>query len=90
MAPSISSTSTRRTIRGRPIDDLTAQDISRRHEVEAAYGQWADALPRKPGQLGGAIVQFGVGQEIGTKVELLFDDNFLPTLRSSGIPYEAA
>ena len=35
-------------------------------------------------------MQFGVGQEIGTKVELLFDDNFLPTLRSSGIPYEAA
>ena len=30
----------------------------------------ADALPRKPGQLVGTIVQFGVGREIGTKVEI--------------------
>jgi hypothetical protein len=39
---------------------------------------------------GGTIVKFGVGREIGTKGEIFFDDNFLPTLRSSGVRYEAA
>jgi hypothetical protein len=64
-------------------------EIGRRIETLAAYDKWADAISRKPGQLGGAITQCMAGRQIGNKVELAFDDNFLPTLQASGIPYDA-
>jgi hypothetical protein len=65
-------------------------EIDRKQEVEECYRLWAAALPRTERQFGAPITLVVVGQEIGNRIELFFDDNFLPALRGSGIPFEKA
>jgi len=62
-------------------------DASRQGEVEELYHQWGKNLPRVPGQLGGTITNWIVGQRIGDDIELFFDEGFLPTLRESNIAF---
>jgi hypothetical protein len=65
-------------------------EIDRKREVEECYRLWATALPGTERQLGRPVTPLVVGQEIENRIELFFDDNFLPALRGSGIPFENA
>jgi hypothetical protein len=56
-------------------------EIDRKREVEDCYRLWAASLPGTERQLGRPITFLVVGQEVENRIELFFDDNFLPVLR---------
>lgn len=62
-------------------------DASRQRDVEELHRLWGQSLPRGPGQLGGTITTWTVGQRIGNDIELFFNEEFLPTLKQSGIAF---
>ena len=65
-------------------------EIDRQREVENCHQQWATALPGAEMQLRRPLSFLVVGQEVHNRIELFFDDDFLPALRGSGIPFESA
>jgi hypothetical protein len=62
-------------------------DASLQRDVEELHRLWGQKLPKVPGQIGGAVTTWVVGQRIGNDIELFFNDGFLPTLRASGIAF---
>jgi len=62
-------------------------DVAFEQKVEELHQSWQQQLPQQPGQLGRTIVSLREGQRIGNTVELFFDPEFLPTLRTAGVPF---
>ncbi len=62
-------------------------DVALKRQVEELHRLWGQQLPRQPGQLGDTVISWMEGQRIGNTVELFFNAEFLPTLRTAGVPF---
>lgn len=63
-------------------------DSSRKRELDEAERSWASRLPKKMGQIGGAMISRVDAPQIGNTGRCLIAPEFLEFLRREGFPFE--